>query len=81
MLKDYVSPMCTRLFDGYYPHVGYIFCISHFFAAIRMKTVKWCLYIAELQDWKFTSRKFIWVKVYKNDPSEVCGREPLKNLK
>ena len=22
-----------------------------------------------------------WVKVFKNGPSEICGRQPLKNLK
>ena len=24
---------------------------------------------------------FIWVKVFKNGPSKICGRQPLKNLK
>ena len=23
----------------------------------------------------------IWVKVFKNGPSKICGRQPLKNLK
>ena len=23
----------------------------------------------------------IWVKVFKNGPSKICGREPLRNLK
>ena len=23
----------------------------------------------------------IWVKVFKNEPSEICGRQPLKKLK
>ena len=23
----------------------------------------------------------IWVKVFKNEPSKTCGRQPLKNLK
>ena len=26
-------------------------------------------------------RKFIWDKVFKNWPSKICGRQPLKNLK
>ena len=26
-------------------------------------------------------RKSIWDKVFKNGPSEICGRQPLKNLK
>ena len=32
---------------------------------------------------KFFTRvlKFIWVKVFKNGPSKICGRQPLKNLK
>ena len=24
---------------------------------------------------------FIWIKVFKNGPSKVCGRQPLKNLR
>ena len=24
---------------------------------------------------------FIWDKVFKNGPSKICGRQPLKNLK
>ena len=28
-----------------------------------------------------TRFKFIWDKVFKNGPSKVCGRQPLKNLK
>ena len=24
---------------------------------------------------------FTWVKVFKNGPSKICGRQPLKNLK
>ena len=24
---------------------------------------------------------FVWVKVFKNEPSKICGRQPLKNLK
>ena len=23
----------------------------------------------------------MWVKVFKNEPSKICGRQPLKNLK
>ena len=23
----------------------------------------------------------IWVKVFKNGPNKICGRQPLKNLK
>ena len=23
----------------------------------------------------------IWVKIFKNGPSKICGRQPLKNLK
>ena len=26
-------------------------------------------------------QKLKWVKVFKNGPSKVCGRQPLKNLK
>ena len=26
-------------------------------------------------------RYFIWVKVFQDGPSEICGRQPLKNLK
>ena len=25
--------------------------------------------------------KWKWDKVFKNEPSEICGRQPLKNLK
>ena len=34
--------------------------------------------------WKFLQafvRRIIWDKVFKNEPSEICGRQPLKNLK
>ena len=24
---------------------------------------------------------FVWVKVFKNEPSKICGRQPLKNMK
>ena len=27
------------------------------------------------------SRRIIWNKVFKNGPSKICGRQPLKNLK
>ena len=27
------------------------------------------------------SFKYIWDKVFKNRPSKICGRHPLKNLK
>ena len=30
-----------------------------------------------LQKWL----QLIWVKVFKNGPSKICGRQPLKNLK
>ena len=26
-------------------------------------------------------KRNIWVKVFKNGPSKICGRQPLKNLK
>ena len=29
----------------------------------------------------FSRLSFIWVKVFKNGPSKICGRQPLKNLK
>ena len=29
----------------------------------------------------FTTSHMIWGKVFKNGPSEICGRQPLKNLK
>ena len=29
----------------------------------------------------FELRKYIWVKVFKNGPSKICGRQPLKSLK
>ena len=29
----------------------------------------------------FGNYNHIWVKVYKNGPSKICGRHPLKNLK
>ena len=36
-------------------------------------------------DWKKSSRsnsfRAIWSKVFKNQPSKICGRHPLKNLK
>ena len=35
------------------------------------------------KDVKYISHFFmnIWVKVFKNGPSEICGRQPLKKLK
>ena len=30
---------------------------------------------------KIVSYKMIWVKLFKNEPSKNCGRQPLKNLK
>ena len=27
------------------------------------------------------NRKHIWGKVFKNGPSKICGRQPLKSLK
>ena len=34
--------------------------------------------------WKISYLKYfydIWDKTFKNGPSEICGRQPLKNLK
>ena len=28
----------------------------------------------------FCSKSTIWDKVFKNGPSKICGRQPLKNL-
>ena len=33
------------------------------------------LMLVELNGW------FIWDKVFKNEPSKICGRQPLQNLK
>ena len=34
------------------------------------------------RQWKLCFRtKIIWVKVFKNGPNKICGRQPLKNLK
>ena len=30
---------------------------------------------------KHTTYTYVWVKVLKNGPSEICGRQPLKILK
>ena len=29
----------------------------------------------------YTTKTKIWVKVFKNEPSKICGRQTLKNLK
>ena len=29
----------------------------------------------------FYDFSYIWDKVFKNGPGEICGREPLKNMK
>ena len=34
-----------------------------------------------LRDFSFYFNKNIWDKVFKNAPSKICGRQPLKNLK
>ena len=31
--------------------------------------------------WLHIQNKYIWVKVFKNGPSKICGRQHLKNLK
>ena len=31
--------------------------------------------------WAFLALIIVWVKVFKNGPSKICGRQPLKNLK
>ena len=33
------------------------------------------------QEYVFSVRMYIWVKVFKNGPSKICGRQPVKNLK
>ena len=35
-----------------------------------------------LMEWEKTHvSKVIWDKIFKNGPSKICGRQPLKNLK
>ena len=31
--------------------------------------------------WKFENNYHIWGKIFKNGPSKICGRQPLKKLK
>ena len=40
-----------------------------------------CIYSKNLLRSFQRSYVFIWVKVIKNGPSKICGRQPLKNLK
>ena len=39
------------------------------------------LYQTKEEDSGFVKISSIWVKVFKNGPSKICGRQPLKNLK
>ena len=49
-----------------------------------LKNVSLCLQTIQklrLDYVSFTAKKHIWDKVFKNGPSKICGRQPLKNLK
>ena len=38
-------------------------------------------YVSAKDNLKKSASLRIWVKVFKNGPSKICGRQPLKNLK
>ena len=56
---------------------------------ILNKRLNFFVYLNPIQARQFLEEKelslqeshFIWVKVFKNGPSKICGRQPLKNLK
>ena len=50
------------------------FCIYLIIASFIKEIYSSCKY---LHFWS----KCIWVKVFRNGPSKICGRQPLKNLK
>ena len=43
------------------------YCLLNFLGQVQL-----------LNQWKITNK---WDKVFKNGPSEICERQPLKNLK
>ena len=85
-LKDVLK--IGRKFTGEHPeHI--LFFPEHIFLRAHLEGYFWTNHFTVVNKWSDYWNFFyevwlewsIWVKVFKNVPSKICGRQPLKNLK